>query len=229
VQFELQGPGRILGVGNGDPSCHEPNVFLATATARTKAIGGWKWLKVANASTADLPEVAEQYDDKEWAKHNVKNETGPLGERDKAVFRAKVTVTAAELAAEVVELTFGMVDEDGWVYVNGQKVGESRDWQVSPVFNVKPLLHEGENTIAVVVANYTGAGGLNKGASLRMQEKPVTPQWQRSVFNGLAQIIVQGKREGGELTLRAQAAGLAETTLKFPAQPVAGRPAVPAK
>jgi beta-galactosidase len=102
VQFDLQGPGRILGVGNGDPSCHEPDVFLATATARTNAIGGWKWLKVANASTADQPEVAEQYDDAEWAKHNVKNETGPLGEHDKAVFRAKVTVTATELAAEAV-------------------------------------------------------------------------------------------------------------------------------
>ncbi len=229
VQFELQGPGRILGVGNGDPSCHEPDVFLATATARMKSIGGWKWQKVASDSTSDLPEVAEQYDDAEWAKHDVKNETGPLGERDKAVFRAKVTVTAAELAAEAVELTFGMVDEDGWIYVNGQKVGESRDWQVSPVFNVKPFLHEGENTIAVVVANYTGAGGLNKGASLRLQEKPVTPQWQRSVFNGLAQIIVQGTRTAGDLTLRAHAAGLAETTLKIPTLPVAGRPAVPAK
>jgi beta-galactosidase len=25
VDFELEGPGKILGVGNGDPSCHEPD------------------------------------------------------------------------------------------------------------------------------------------------------------------------------------------------------------
>ena len=31
VHFELSGPGKILGVGNGDPSCHEPDVF-STAT-----------------------------------------------------------------------------------------------------------------------------------------------------------------------------------------------------
>ena len=29
VNFELSGPGRIIGVGNGDPSCHEPDKYLA--------------------------------------------------------------------------------------------------------------------------------------------------------------------------------------------------------
>jgi beta-galactosidase len=33
VQFELQGEGRIIGVGNGDPSCHEADKYLP---------GGWK-------------------------------------------------------------------------------------------------------------------------------------------------------------------------------------------
>ena len=28
IHFELSGPGKILGVGNGDPSCHEPDVYL---------------------------------------------------------------------------------------------------------------------------------------------------------------------------------------------------------
>ena len=28
VSFAIEGPGRILGVGNGDPSSHEPDVFL---------------------------------------------------------------------------------------------------------------------------------------------------------------------------------------------------------
>ncbi len=29
VRFTLSGPGKIIGVGNGDPSCHEPDKFLA--------------------------------------------------------------------------------------------------------------------------------------------------------------------------------------------------------
>lgn len=27
VRFALSGPGKIIGVGNGDPSCHEPDKF----------------------------------------------------------------------------------------------------------------------------------------------------------------------------------------------------------
>jgi beta-galactosidase len=33
VHFELSGPGKILGVGNGDPACHEPDVYLAQSAA----------------------------------------------------------------------------------------------------------------------------------------------------------------------------------------------------
>jgi beta-galactosidase len=28
IDLDLAGPGRILGVGNGDPSCHEPDTFM---------------------------------------------------------------------------------------------------------------------------------------------------------------------------------------------------------
>jgi len=31
IAFELIGPGRIIGVGNGDPSSHEPDVYRAGA------------------------------------------------------------------------------------------------------------------------------------------------------------------------------------------------------
>jgi len=33
ITFELSGPGKIIGVGNGDPSSHEPDQFLATTSA----------------------------------------------------------------------------------------------------------------------------------------------------------------------------------------------------
>jgi beta-galactosidase len=28
IDLDLAGPGRILGVGNGDPSCHEPDTYI---------------------------------------------------------------------------------------------------------------------------------------------------------------------------------------------------------
>ena len=53
-----------------------------------------------------------------------------------------------------------------------------------------------------------------------------TPEWQRSLFNGLAQIIVQATQAPGEIKLTAHADGLTPVTLTIPAQPATPRPAV---
>ena len=31
INFSIEGAGKIIGVGNGDPSCHEPDMFVPTA------------------------------------------------------------------------------------------------------------------------------------------------------------------------------------------------------
>ena len=38
IHFALSGPGRIIGVGNGDPSSHEPDVFIPQAPFRDKPV-----------------------------------------------------------------------------------------------------------------------------------------------------------------------------------------------
>ena len=40
VNFALSGPGRIIGVGNGDPSCHEPDKPSSPTEARRSAFNG---------------------------------------------------------------------------------------------------------------------------------------------------------------------------------------------
>ena len=228
VDFDLEGPGKILGVGNGDPSCHEPDIYLPKWPSRMVALNdGWRWERVTNVYAPDLPEEKTDYDDSNWAKADPQSPGGPLAGRSQAVFRTKIQVTQSELDAESVELCFGMIDEEGFVYVNGTKAGESHDWQSSPAFDVKQLLHPGENVIAVGVANWDGAGGINKGVTLRLGEKPELPQWQRSVFNGLAQIIVQSTKSPGEIKLTARSEGLSPTTATIQTQPATPRPCVP--
>ena len=53
------------------------------------------------------------------------------------------------------------------------------------------------------------------------------PDWQRHVFNGLAQVIVQSAKDPGKIQLTARSDGLAPATLEISAQPSAPRPAVP--
>src|SRR6185503_9016447 len=59
ISFELTGPGKILGVGNGDPSCHEPDVFVAQQSFQTKAVEDWRWEKIliGNTTKTNLPEI----------------------------------------------------------------------------------------------------------------------------------------------------------------------------
>jgi len=55
----------------------------------------------------------------------------------------------------------------------------------------------------------------------------VSPAWQRSVFNGLAQIIVQAGKQPGPLSLTARSPGLEPATLDITAGAAVPRPAVP--
>jgi beta-galactosidase len=222
VNFEIRGGGRIIGVGSGDPSSHEPDVYLNYANEKELVLNRWRMLAVPD--TKNRPEIAESFSDADWEVANVNAESGPLAENTSAIFRTHVNLSADDLAAGKIALRFGMIDDDGWVYVNGQPVGESHDWQASPIFEVTKFLHTGENSIAVAVHNADGPGGINKGVSLSVPGKPAPMNWKRSLFNGLAQVIVQSGTEPGEIRLTAHSEGLLGSTVVIQAK---GRPPLP--
>jgi beta-galactosidase len=224
IQFELSGPGRIIGVGNGDPSCHEPDVYFAAQSGSTAALKDWRIKR--GASYPRPEESAEKFDASGWPTADVNSQEGPLNPGETAVYRAEFDATPAMLASHNVTLNFGMIDDEGWVYVNGHKVGESHDWTAPASFSVGQFLHEGVNSIAVSVQNHEGAGGVNRGVSLMILQEPVPPAWQRSVFNGLAQVIVQADQQPGTLTLTARSPGLEPATLNITAGAATPRPAV---
>jgi beta-galactosidase len=227
ISFELEGPGRILGVGNGNPSSHEPDTLVPTVASRSLPVSGWRYKKGINAYDANIPEVAEKFDDSGWQSADVNKEQGPLGLHDRAVFRTRFNVSAKDLAMPVVELWFGKIDGGVAVFLNGQKVGGAGDSRAASVYDVKKLLRAGENVLAVTLANYGPAAGLNKGVALRLQDNPAKVAWSRSVFGGLAQIIVQSSKEPGTLKLTARAKGLSSMTIPIATRAVAVRAALP--
>jgi beta-galactosidase len=228
VQFELDGPGRILGVGNGDPSCHEPDTFVAVAPFRTVPIDGWRVRKVADSARPDMPEEGVQFDDSAWDATDVRGEGGPLATGDRAIFRARFTVDARDLDTPVVELWFGRISGGVSVYVNGRRVGEAGDPRAPSVYDVRALLHPGENVVAVAVANWgSGPPGISRGVTLRLQGDPPAVHWRRSVFNGLAEVIVQSSRMPGPLRLTARSEGLEPASLMLESRAAQPRPAAP--
>ena len=232
INFTIEGAGKILGVGNGDPSCHEPDTFIGQPALNIVPVTGWRWqLAPVPAKGALAPEYANGFDDAAWntIRPKTDGDTGDmvLKEGETAIYRAHVNLTADQLASPGVQVRFTCIDDHGWVFVNNRRVGESRDWSASPVFDIKKALHVGDNVIAVGVRNESGSGGLNPEVNVELVGKPVAAPWSRSVFNGLAQVLVQSTKGAGEIKLTATADGLTPATVTITTQPSAGRPSVP--
>ncbi|HEY4415647.1 MAG TPA: beta-galactosidase GalA, partial [Verrucomicrobiae bacterium] len=206
VHFELSGPGKIIGVGNGDPTCHEPDVFVPKPNVVVLPENdGWRYKILHNVKNPKLPELKSDFDDSSWEKMDPQAEADSLKTPGQAIYRTHISVSTDDLSAEAVELKIGRIDDRGWIYVNGQLAGESHDWAASPSFDIKRFLHAGENTLAVAIINSDNAGGLGDGITLRLFKKVEAPKWQRSAFNGLAQVIVQSTGEPGEIKITATA------------------------
>ncbi len=223
VAFTLGGPGRIIGVGNGDPASREPDVFVGAPAARARAIDRWRWKKIADPYADTIAEAAPGLDVSTWQTTDVRRGNGPLGPRERGLFRATFTVTSADLAAEAVELRFGKIDGDGRVFINGKRIGPGGDSRAASVYDVKALVQPGPNTVAVAIANYGASAGLSQGVELRLYDKLPEPAWSRSTFNGLAQIIVRTTKQAGAIELTARAAGLAPARLPLAAAPTTPR------
>lgn len=130
-----------------------------------KLIDGWRLREIAGGSSYTGPnrpaEAKADFDDSDWKETAVNREdANQLPANHVAVFRARVQLTAEELQHGRMNLNIGRVDDRGWVYVNGQRVGETADWAKHYSFDVSRELRPGTNVIAIFVRNDDGDGGL---------------------------------------------------------------------
>lgn len=228
INFSIEGAGKILGVGNGDPSCHEPDTFIDQPMVKYIPANHWRWkLMALPAAGASAPEYAAAFDDAAWVQASSEGNASQLSSGQTAIFRQHLKLTAEDLAKPGIQLHFGSIDDDGWVFMNGHLVGESHSWEDAPTYDLKKYLHEGDNVIAVGVHNGAGPGGLVQGVNVELTGQATASPWSRSAFNGLAQVLVQSTKDAGEIKLTATAEGLKSATATITAQPVALRPSVP--
>jgi beta-galactosidase len=227
VNFALEGAGKILGVGDGDPNCHDPEVFLPPEP-RSIHVSGWRWkLATVPGDRSVLPEYANEFDDSAWKELKSSDGNTINKEQTTAIYRAHVTLTEEDLKSSELRLRFAGCDDDGWFFVNNQFVGESHDWAAPAMFDIKKFLRVGGNVIAVGVKNTWGGGGLKPDVRLDFIAEAKPLAWSRRLFNGLAQIIVQSTKDVGGIKLTATADGLTPATVTLNTQPGAPRPFVP--
>jgi beta-galactosidase len=203
VFFEIDGPGVIIGVGNGDPSSHERDRFIPRAISQK--IENWMMAPAngfadAAPTPAELQAAGGTAVDVSRAANSIPAEDGF------ATYWTRFTVSEGDLRAGLTRLSIGQIDDHGRVLLNGTSLGETHDWERSHGFDAARLLKVGENDLVIMVKNDRGPGGLGRG--VRLTGGIERPRVHRRLFNGLCQVIVQSTPASGVIRLRAKAEGL---------------------
>jgi beta-galactosidase len=235
ITFEIAGPGKIIGVGNGDPSSHEPDHFVESVTSLP--LTGWRSKAVDSMTNGS--DVAFDIDDTNWQTAFGGRGAGS-GRRGNTNQPTQTTVYRGSFDlpqnAKGATLTLALrsLGEQQSVYLNGQPVAEnvSRENASREINLAADALRPGKNVIAIVATPPQGGRG-NRGGARGNQGNPglvrittVPDNWKRSLFSGLAQVIVQSTGQPGEITLIAKSQGVADGVLKLQAEPAALRAAI---
>jgi len=198
IHFSMSGPARLIGMGNGDPGSHEED--RPAERHHYAAAHDWRVRGAARAdealSLAMTPDAVSWRDPFQWVPDDQRPPETAFN-----VFRARFTRPTVA-PGEHPLLFIGELAVDQRVFINGAEVKPRRDGE-QLVVEVDPATLEPENTLTYVVK--TPVGGIRplidaslegaRWATLRVTAP--APPWQRRVFNGRAQLVVQATRGGG--------------------------------
>ena len=223
VEFEVSG-GRIIGLGNGDPACHEPDQVRETLAL--VPVEDWRG-RLAGAGTAapGAPDSLEPFP-------VLGHWRAPLPRPGQVYDLAGTFALAAVPDRAALDLFLPSFGSRTTVWLNGRLLARDLDTaSAGPGLKLDPAqLVAGQNRVQLIVAPFADGRNhipeqLTRLGALRIAT-PAAPA-RRSLFNGLAQVIVQAGREPGPIRLRARADGLAPAEATVAAEAAAARPAVP--
>ncbi len=181
IQFEIEGVGKIIGVGNGNPSSLEPDVFVEKVWG--EKIGDWTAPNPADATTPIV-----------W----------------------ETTFDAPKVAdGTQIQLLFNALGDNQSVSLNGKTLEGSLEIAVNEN-SLKPT----GNTLKIEATPFPvwrDREGLFQFHPAQFRFEQPAAQWQRKVFNSLAQVIVAASEEEGEgeIILKATSKGLKSDVLKI--------------
>jgi beta-galactosidase len=221
ITFTIQGPGKIIGVGNGDPASLEKEKFIETIQTikienlKEKEAGG---MKVSEKDFSDDTTWKEAFKDKDYHK------------LAKAYIYRGNFVLPENYKTSDVTLFYKCIGREQTIYINGKQIASNlkEDEAAKGFILDKNNLMPGKNVIVIVATPISKKyewENVNTDPGLIQLFTPAE-QWTRKLFNGLAQIIVQTKKEAGEITLVADSPGLKAGTIKLKVNHSETRPAV---
>ena len=228
IFFNLEGPGKILGVGNGNPSSHELDKFIDTTNL--EKIKDLKML--FTPVKQNFPEEVYDFDDSNWAVFKQATEVNTPKTDNLIIVRGSFQLPVIRDDTKIALFTKSICGNQS-IYVNGNLIAANIK-RNAPNQDFKldhNILKEGKNVFAVVGTPFVVTRQyeeLNADPGVVQVFIPIR-EWKREVFNGFAQIIVQSQQQPGEITLTATSPGLKSSTVEIKIQPTTLKSALPAK
>ncbi len=203
VEFAVTN-GRILGVGNGDPSCHEPDTM--PETVQLVPVEDWRGrIAPAQTTSPSEPEGLKTFPE-------LGNWLAPLPKPGE-IYDLTGTFKLAEIPARgTITLFLPSFGTKTTVWLNGHVLARDLDTaKVGPGVTLDPAqLVAGVNRVQLLVTPFAEHRNhipeQTRLGSVSIHLPAPTPS--RSLFNGLAQLLVQADDTAGEIKLTASAAGL---------------------
>jgi beta-galactosidase len=214
LSFKISGPGKIIGVGNGDPVSHEADQFLEKV--EFVSIKNLRELPVTTLEKR--PETAFEWNDQTW--NPALQYAGKWDEYSDTLLVVRGTFELGDLTPDKVVTFFGKsITENQSLYINGKLIASNvlRDAEGQRYVLDNALLRKGKNVYAIVGKKFRRKYTWdypNTDPGIISVYTPA-PLWKRNAFNGLAQIIIQHTQGSGTITLQAESDGIKTGTISL--------------
>jgi beta-galactosidase len=171
------------------------------------------WLTRVIDARNSGPESAPGFDDASWEKARDPRWDEHRVDPPASIFRGEFMLPPGAENATIT-LVLRSVGETQSIYINGHALGANlaRD-PIGYTYKLdRDLLVPGRNVVTIFSTRFAKKGDQlfhwDGPGPAAIQIVTPAPQWKRSVFNGLAQVIVQSTQQTGEIKLIATSPGL---------------------
>ncbi|MBL7744975.1 MAG: DUF4982 domain-containing protein [Chitinophagaceae bacterium] len=216
ISFSITGPGKIIGVGNGNPVSLEKERFIETIHIADITIHKEK---ITESIDGHLAEAAFDYDDAGWNGAFKEDRTEEFGKKAKAlIYRGSFDMPESAPNSSITFFSRNIGTEQS-VYINGVEIAGHIKGDKDMVID-KSILRKEKNIITITAVPFIKKHVWETVNTYPGQFQIITPaeQWKRKLFNGLAQVIIQSTGEKGNIVLTATAQGLAAGVIAITAK-----------
>jgi len=226
ITFAIEGPGKIIGVGNGDPASHEPDHFIETVSSVKIS----RMSELVLKSLDDWSAVSSSSKETDWKPAFRSNRNQDWREYKDSLIAVRGSFELNELDAQtIVNLFAKSIVTNQAIYINGQLVASNLGRSDAQSFKLDlSTLQKGKNEYVVVGKRFKKRSEWDEPNTNPGIIQVVQPadSWKRKAFNGLAQVIIQSTQQPGEIILKASSEGLATGVMKIKTEKSQLRPAV---